>query len=82
MALPFVLATTSVANNSNIFEKLLIILEFTHFNKRQTARKRYKNKEVINEYTVSVAVNMAGFGYLSRMKNVSCASIQNQKHSL
>ena len=47
-------------SNRNTFEKLLVILEFTHFSKTQTFSKRYKNKEIINKYTVGVAVNIAG----------------------
>ena len=51
---------TCVISNRNTFEKLLVILEFKHFSKNQTSSKRYRNKEVINEFTVSVAVNIAG----------------------
>ncbi|MCL2858003.1 MAG: hypothetical protein FWE19_09910 [Oscillospiraceae bacterium] len=51
---------TVVVSDRNIFEKLLVILEFTHFIKNHTASRRFKNKDIINEFTVSVAVNIAG----------------------
>jgi len=49
-----------VTSNRNTLERLLVILEFTPLSKNQTVSRRYKNKKVINEYTLSVAVNMAG----------------------
>jgi len=47
-----------------MFEKLLMILEFINFVKNQTSSKRFKNKEIINEFTVNVAVNIAGLNIL------------------
>jgi len=44
----------------NTYERLLVILEFTHIVKNQTFIKRFKNKKVIREFTVNIAVNIAG----------------------
>ena len=60
----FIILYTHVINNRNTFEKLLMILEFTNFVKNQTSSKRFKNKEIINEFTVNVAVNIAGLNIL------------------
>jgi len=54
------LTEADVTSDRNTYEKLLVILEFTHFIKKQTNSRRYAKKEVINEFTVSVAVNIAG----------------------
>ena len=51
----FLIRHTHAISDRNTFEKLLVILEFTHFTKN-----RNKKKEVINEFVVSVAVNIAG----------------------
>ena len=40
--------------------KLLPILEFTHFVDNNTSSRRYKNKEILKEFSVSVTVNIAG----------------------
>jgi len=53
----FRIGHTVVIGDRNRFEKLLAILEFTHFIENQTpSGKRRKSYE----FTVSVAINIAG----------------------
>ena len=56
-------------HSKNTFEKLLVLLEFTYFIKNQTDSNRFKNKQIINEFTVSVAVNIAGYNTLTHDRN-------------
>jgi len=42
----------------------LLFFELTHFVWNQTSSKRFKNKDIVNEFTISVAVNIAGLNIL------------------
>ena len=50
---------THVMYVENMYEKLLTILEVTHFSTSQSLGSRYKKKEMITEFVVNVAVNIA-----------------------
>ena len=54
------LGQPNVVINRNIYERLLVILEFTHIVRNRTSCNRFKNKELTNIFNVGIAVNIAG----------------------